>query len=1267
MARHLTEDEIRYTVDLESANAQKKIQALETSLKGYEKESAKYMNQLQKLELANKKDTKVYQEKKKTYDDLQKKIRSLKKDIADETAKVNLNAKTMTQLRKEAKLLQRQLDNTSKALNPELYAKLQTQISQVTERMADLRRDTISVKETLMSDQAFGTLAGNFFFKLAETIGHSLGSFKELVDGSIELAKTSDGVKKAFRDLDSPGLLDNLRKSTKGTVSDFELMKAAVQAKDFRIPLEDLGKLLSFAQLKAQQTGMSVDYMTNSIVTGLGRKSVMILDNLGISAAEIKENMAKTGDFAAAVAQIVDGQLAAAGETYISAADKAMQRTTELKNAQDALGEELLPVAEEMEEAFGTIQVSMLKSIQYLVKHRDIVKLATIAIAGLSVTTLIANNSIVAYLTSSKAASIVTSIWSTTVKTFQGTMALCSLGIAKLTGNTQKATAAMNAFKAAGKANVFGAFITLLTIAASALAILKNRTSAAAQAQKALNDIKEKAVEKYTEEKGRIDNLIATLDSSTTSLSAKKKAIEELNSIIPGYNARLDETTGKYVANKKALDSYLASLAKKYELEGAREMLADLGKDIARATIELDKAEKVAKETKQRNEASANAGWYGTSGTMYTKSAETLYNDRSVKKAEKNLSRLKSQRDTILGKYGSSLYSSESKQEKKDEPKIEEPKKKKTGSSKTDTVGAEQKKAFEAERKEALANQEKLYAESMELLKRSLVERKLTQEQYDSQMSALDIANADAVLRIEKTYTEKSALLVIKSGEDKKAVIAAQQANEEKARQTFEAKSLEGAKLYYAAMDKLSDEGMTEREKESQEYELRLAALQGYYETALQYARAHGEDEVTVADAYMKARAKIVDDHEKAQLNKQKAMHKQLGLSTIEEDLQDTLAELDAQHSTGEVSEKDYEQRKLNIVKEFEDKKLQVRQQYGLVRSAELYQQQLDQLKQALDQGMLTQEQYEDALQNMKKDKWKETFDYYNNLFGNAVTALMDAEMANVDAKYDAEIEAAEGNSEKVEELETKKANEKLKIEKKYADVNFAVKASQIVADTATSIMKAYADLGPVAGTVAAVLMGVTGAAQLAAANAERQKVKRMSLSGSSSSTATSGARVATGLADGGYVDVEREQDGRQFHAAFDPDKRGYIDRPTVIVGEGAAGQSKEWVASNAALSNPTVAPLIDIIDRAQRVGEVRTLDMRKYLLQMQKGLAAGGTVSGGSVSAVPMPAGDSAVTKRLVDVLQRIEENGIPAIVGIDEFDARQQLRNQSRKIGSK
>jgi hypothetical protein len=165
---------------------------------------------------------------------------------------------------------------------------------------------------------------------------------KEFVDKSIEMVAPADGVKHAFDKLDQPGLLSGLRNATKNTVNDFELMKAAVQAKDFRIPLQELGKYLQFAQLKAQQTGQSVEYMTNSIVTGLGRKSVMILDNLGISVAKVNEKVKQTGDFMAVVSEIVDKQLAAAGERYNIASNRTQRKTVLLENAQLKLGQRLL-------------------------------------------------------------------------------------------------------------------------------------------------------------------------------------------------------------------------------------------------------------------------------------------------------------------------------------------------------------------------------------------------------------------------------------------------------------------------------------------------------------------------------------------------------------------------------------------------------------------------------------------------------------------------------------------------------------------------------------------------------------------------------------------------------------------------------------------------------------------------------------------------------------------------------------------------------------
>lgn len=142
-----------------------------------------------------------------------------------------------------------------------------------------------------------------------------------------ELANKAAGVKKAFDKLNSPTLLAQLRQATSGTVDDLQLMQKAVQAKNFNIPVENLATYLKFASQRARETGQSVDYLVDSIITGLGRQSVMILDNLGISAAEIKDNMKEGATMAEAVGKIISEQMKSA-ETEIDKAALATDRLT---------------------------------------------------------------------------------------------------------------------------------------------------------------------------------------------------------------------------------------------------------------------------------------------------------------------------------------------------------------------------------------------------------------------------------------------------------------------------------------------------------------------------------------------------------------------------------------------------------------------------------------------------------------------------------------------------------------------------------------------------------------------------------------------------------------------------------------------------------------------------------------------------------------------------------------------------------------------------
>ena len=75
------------------------------------------------------------------------------------------------------------------------------------------------------------------------------------------------------------------------------MIKQAVRASNFKVPLNQLATFFEFATKRAAQTGESVDYLVNSIIDGIGRKSTLVMDNLGISATELQAEIKKVGDF----------------------------------------------------------------------------------------------------------------------------------------------------------------------------------------------------------------------------------------------------------------------------------------------------------------------------------------------------------------------------------------------------------------------------------------------------------------------------------------------------------------------------------------------------------------------------------------------------------------------------------------------------------------------------------------------------------------------------------------------------------------------------------------------------------------------------------------------------------------------------------------------------------------------------------------------------------------------------------------------------------
>jgi hypothetical protein len=194
-------------------------------------------------------------------------------------------------------------------------------------------------------DHSLKKLSGGFG-ALGGVIGASFAVdiIQQFAAESIQLATKMEGVQAAFNRLNDPNLLSNLRAATAGTVDDLKLMQTAVKADNFRIPMDVLAKGLEFAQRRAQATGESVDYMVDSFVTGLGRQSVMILDNLGISASELRERMAEGATMAEAVGQIMDEEFEKVGARVTTTSMKIDQQRAAITNLKSEIGEKLLPV-----------------------------------------------------------------------------------------------------------------------------------------------------------------------------------------------------------------------------------------------------------------------------------------------------------------------------------------------------------------------------------------------------------------------------------------------------------------------------------------------------------------------------------------------------------------------------------------------------------------------------------------------------------------------------------------------------------------------------------------------------------------------------------------------------------------------------------------------------------------------------------------------------------------------------------------------------------
>ena len=218
------------------------------------------------------------------------------------------------------------------------------------------------------------------------------------------------------------------------------------------------------------------------------------------------------------------------------------------------------------------------------------------------------------------------------------------------------------------------------------------------------------------------------------------------------------------------------------------------------------------------------------------------------------------------------------------------------------------------------------------------------------------------------------------------------------------------------------------------------------------------------------------------------------------------------------------ESQRLNNDIDFEERRKAIQQQYGLLSIADQQKMEMEALQELYDQELISEEEFQQAKLAIKLKYAQQYVGQAQQLISaasDAVTALQNAETAGVQAEYekqhtalkknlDAGIISQEQYNQQKEKLEYEQKEKELEVQKKFADAQFALKVAEIGAATAVGIMNAWASsmtLGPIAGPIMAGIMtailGVTAAAQIAAAKKERDRVKNTTLEASSSGSAS--------------------------------------------------------------------------------------------------------------------------------------------------------------------
>ena len=785
------------------------------------------------------------------------------------------------------------------------------------------------------------------------------------------------------------------------------------------------------------------------------------------------------------------------------------------------------------------------------------------------------------------------------------------------------------------KANPIGAVLGLLGSLWAIMSRLETSMKTYNAEAEVTARINEKIGESVVAETTKINLLHQALTDSNLSLEKRRDALKQLQAIVPEYHASLTESGRLVGDNTEALDKYIQKVKEKALAEA-------YAAEYARLVVEKERKGMEAAQTVMQNTLNLS----GLNANMVTKVKALWANiNGDIDETLQNVANMGLQIDFVgekMKEYALKMLGGDEKQTRESIDKAYQARR--DANQKNLEKDLQKQKDYEA-----------LFSSD---LKDALENHKTTQEQYDKDMAALKERVRQATQAAQEKYDAEElaarqihqAALKALNTEDTEKVKA-----ENKKKYDAERTILDG---HLAASILAVKQAQAEGKKNEQTADAEIKSIKSrHLNSLLELQKKYGQDTVstqtemadiaianakTEAERAMAITRQYLKDRETA-LNAAFKKNSQAQADA----LKDSVKEMEAQMKAL-VSAKNAVQDHLSGLVSGSAAQWMI----DVDNMATAMQQSFSRIDDLVEAGVIS------ASEGMKKkievgvaSVAQIAMAIVQNV-GNIMQTFLDAQMSAEEARhnkslgklqdyYSAQIDAAAGNEDEQqrlrEEYADKKAEldyqsevKKLEIEKKAADVQLAINIATATAQAALAIVQCFAMLGPIAGPIAAAMVGAATLVQIYAMKKQRDAIKSKTIEApnlTSSTTGTGSPSSITGTAreittpkrtdyvrgyeDGGYTDVIRAQDGRRFRAKVNPRGRGYIDGPELLVGE----RGREFVANAEAVNNPHIRPVFDIIDQAQRRGTVGRLNMRTIARSLggirARGYAGGGYTGG--------------------------------------------------------